>query len=154
MTVKSQSYTEMISRFPLRPIKNEETYFDACDICVALAERFAELNEDERDYLDVLTGIVSKYEAENNEEVYVEPRELVSFLMEQNELKQKDLIPIFGSQARISEFLNGKRDLSMTQILGLAKRFNLSPAAFLPKSDDEMTPAAKTSEVQMPKATR
>jgi hypothetical protein len=30
--------------------------------------------------------------------------------MEQNDLRQVDLVPIFGSHGRVSEVVNGKRD--------------------------------------------
>lgn len=56
---------------------------------------------------------------------------MVLFLMEQNNLMQTDLIPEFGSSSRASEYLSGKRDLSLPQILKLARRFKLSPTAFI-----------------------
>lgn len=65
------------------------------------------------------------------EENTVEPRELLAFAMEQNGLSQTDLIEEFGSSSRASEFLSGKRDLSLPQIVKLSRRFNLSPTAFI-----------------------
>ncbi len=47
------------------------------------------------------------------------PIEAVVGLMERLELSRRVLIPIFGMQARTSEFLNGKRSLSKNQIKAL-----------------------------------
>ena len=92
-----------------------------------------QLTEQERDYFEVLSKLVEVYESQWQEEKEVEPRDLVAFLMEQNNLTQTDLIPEFGSSSRASEYLSGKRDLSLAQILKLAKRFRLSPTAFISK---------------------
>lgn len=79
----------------------------------------------------MLSKLVSDYEAQWQEETEVEPRELLRFLMDQNDLTQTDLITEFGSSSRASEYLSGKRELSLPQIVKLAKRFSLSPAAFI-----------------------
>ena len=131
-------YFDLVKSFPLRPIEDENQYDQAGEICVSLAEQYEDLSKDERDYLSVLTDLVGKFESQWDEEGEVEPRELLAFLMKQNDLEQKDLVPIFGSSSRVSEFLGGKRDLSLPQILRLSKRFNLSPTAFLPKDADKL----------------
>jgi HTH-type transcriptional regulator / antitoxin HigA len=51
-------------------------------------------------------------------------------LMEANDLRQKDLAPIFGTESIVSEILHGKRGLNKMHIDKLSKRFNVSPAAF------------------------
>ncbi len=57
--------------------------------------------------------------------------EMVKYLMKINNLYQKDLASIFGSQANVSKFLNGQRELSKTQIIGLKKMFGVSADFFL-----------------------
>lgn len=56
--------------------------------------------------------------------------EVVKYLMQQNNLQQKDLAPIFGGQANVSKFHNGERSLSKKQITGLRKKFNISADFF------------------------
>jgi HTH-type transcriptional regulator / antitoxin HigA len=46
-------------------------------------------------------------------------------------LKQKDLVPLFGSQGIASEVLNGKRSISKSQAKALGDFFHVSPALFL-----------------------
>ena len=50
--------------------------------------------------------------------------------MDANNLRQKDLVPIFGTESIVSEVLHGKRQLTVEHIEKLSQRFNLSPAVF------------------------
>ena len=58
------------------------------------------------------------------------PLEVLRTLMDANDLRQKDLVPIFGSESIVSEVLHKKRGLNKTHIEKLSKRFNVSPAVF------------------------
>jgi HTH-type transcriptional regulator / antitoxin HigA len=127
-----KKYLERIKRFRLKPIRSEEENNLAAEICDELLDNFDSLSTDEHDYLEVLSKLVEEFESQWKEETFVEPRDLLKFLMEQNSLSQTDLIPEFGSSSRASEYLSGKRpNLSLPQILKLAKRFKLSPNAFI-----------------------
>ncbi|HEY9679770.1 MAG TPA: helix-turn-helix domain-containing protein [Drouetiella sp.] len=127
----SKKYLVCIKRFPLRPIRTDEENELAAVICDELLDRIDSLSHQERDYLEVLSKLVEDYESRWQEEKQVKPRQLLAFLMEQNNLTQTDLITEFGSSSRVSEYVNGKRDLSLMQIVKLSKRFNLSPNAFI-----------------------
>lgn len=59
------------------------------------------------------------------------PREMLIGLMEMNNLKQADLLPVFGSSGIASEVVNGKREISKTHAKALAKFFNTSTDLFL-----------------------
>jgi len=131
---QDKKYLNRIKQFPLKPIRSEKENELAAQICDELLDKFDLLTSSERDYLEVLSGLIEHFEARWQEETHVEPRELLEFLMEQNGLSQLDLIPELGSSSRVSEFLSGKRDLSLSQIIKLANRFKLSPNAFIPKS--------------------
>jgi HTH-type transcriptional regulator/antitoxin HigA len=61
----------------------------------------------------------------------MEPRKMLRFLMEQRDLRQVDLVPVFGSRSVASNVINGKRELSKAQIHKLAAFFHVSPEAFL-----------------------
>jgi HTH-type transcriptional regulator/antitoxin HigA len=47
------------------------------------------------------------------------PTEAIKFRMEQQGLRQKDLIPYIGSSSKVSEVLSGKRPLSLKMIRAL-----------------------------------
>jgi len=50
--------------------------------------------------------------------------------MDQHDLKQKDLLDVFGTESAISQVLGGKREFSREHIRRLAKRFDVSPELF------------------------
>ncbi len=56
--------------------------------------------------------------------------ELVQYLMENNNLCQREMVDIFGNQGNVSKFLNGERQLSKAQITRLAIRFTISTDFF------------------------
>ncbi|MCP0914956.1 hypothetical protein NKV53_11530 [Legionella sp. 27cVA30] len=57
--------------------------------------------------------------------------EMVKYLMNINQLQQKDLAPIFGGQANVSKFLNGERSLGKNHISELKRKFKISADFFL-----------------------
>lgn len=57
--------------------------------------------------------------------------DIVKYLMEINQLHQKDLASIFGGQANVSKFLKGERRLGKKQIIELKRQFNISADFFL-----------------------
>lgn len=57
--------------------------------------------------------------------------ELVKYLMNINQLHQKDLASIFGGQANVSKFLNGERSLGKNHISELKRKFKISADFFL-----------------------
>jgi HTH-type transcriptional regulator/antitoxin HigA len=56
---------------------------------------------------------------------------VLRFLIEQNDLTQRDLAAELGSDTTVSLVLAGKRLLTRHQIQKLSQRFHASPAVFL-----------------------
>jgi HTH-type transcriptional regulator/antitoxin HigA len=52
--------------------------------------------------------------------------DLLTYLMEQHGLSRADLVPLLGTPSRVSEVLNGKRELSMSMVRKLRERFRIS----------------------------
>jgi HTH-type transcriptional regulator/antitoxin HigA len=51
--------------------------------------------------------------------------------MEERNLRQADLLPVFGSRSVASDVLNGKRSISKAHARGLAQFFHVSPSLFI-----------------------
>ena len=51
----------------------------------------------------------------------VTPQQAVTFMLEQKGLDRSDLHEVVGGKSRVSEFLNGKRELAKTQADGLRR---------------------------------
>ena len=59
------------------------------------------------------------------------PLDTLKSLIFEHELKQTDLVDVFGSQGVVSEVLSGKRGLSVNHAKRLAARFNLPVDLFI-----------------------
>lgn len=60
--------------------------------------------------------------------------ELLTYLMEQHGLTRADLVPLLGTASRVSEVMNGKRELSMSMIRKLHERFHISADLLIPRT--------------------
>ena len=70
----------------------------------------------EEDELDVLATLVDAYETEHFVMGAPDAVTAIQFRMEQQGLTRKDLEPMIGSRARVSEVLSGKRRLTLPMI--------------------------------------
>jgi HTH-type transcriptional regulator/antitoxin HigA len=61
----------------------------------------------------------------------LKPHELLRALLEESGKRQADLLPVFGSRSRVSDAVNGRREISKAQAKRLGQLFHLSPAAFI-----------------------
>jgi HTH-type transcriptional regulator/antitoxin HigA len=52
--------------------------------------------------------------------------DLLTYLMDQHSLSRADPVPLLGTVSRVSEVLNGKRELSMSMVRKLRERFHIS----------------------------
>lgn len=98
-----------------------------------------EVKGDERHPLSTAMHIIGDnlelYDDENHPPIgsNISDIDIVLYFMDKNGLYQKDLAPIFGSQANVSKFLNGERKLNKTQIEGIKKCFGISADFFIRK---------------------
>jgi HTH-type transcriptional regulator/antitoxin HigA len=52
--------------------------------------------------------------------------------MEEHGLSRVDLVPLLGTPSRVSEVLNGKRELSMSMVRKLRERFHIPADLLIP----------------------
>lgn len=88
------------------------------------------LTAEQKSYAELLAVLISSYEEEHYPIQAASPIEVLQELLDANDLKQKDLAPLFGSESIVSEILSGKRRLTRDHIEKLSERFQLSPAVF------------------------
>jgi HTH-type transcriptional regulator/antitoxin HigA len=85
----------------------------------------------ERRMADLLTLLIEDFEEKHYALKAASPLELLSELMQANNLKQKDLLDVFGTPSIVSEVLHGKRQLTTEHIRRLSRRFHVSPEVFI-----------------------
>jgi HTH-type transcriptional regulator/antitoxin HigA len=121
-------------------IKTEAEYNEACEQIYKLinsSEEPIEPNSAEGEELELLSLLVEKYEREVYPVEAPTPLDAIRFRMEQMNLKQSDIAPIFGGKTRISEVLNGKRPLNL-KIIALLNEYLGIPLESLINSDKEI----------------
>lgn len=133
MSQQTNSYTELLTSFPPRPIKSEADFEKTQAVIDSLLDKGA-LTEAEEDYLNLLGMLVHEYEEQQELIPDIYGVELLKVLITESNLKQKDLIPIFKTESIVSDVINGKRKLTVEHIQKLADFFKISPAVFFPEN--------------------
>jgi len=117
----------------IKPIKTEQDYQKALQEVDKLID--AKSNTPDGDKLDILVTLIEAYEAKNHPVLPPEPVEAILHQMESQELSRKDLVPLFGSRARVSEILNKKRSLSINMIRKLQDGLGISAEILIQSYD-------------------
>jgi HTH-type transcriptional regulator/antitoxin HigA len=124
---------EMIARGAPRVIHTDEELAEYTEALFHLTA-IEEPTRDQIEAVNLLSLLVSSYEDEHFPLPKSTPERIVRYLMEQQGLKQRDLVPEFGNESAVSMFLSGQRELTVKQIVGLSQRFRLPAEVFLPRS--------------------
>ena len=80
--------------------------------------------------LRLLVNLIESFEEQHYQIKAATPLEILTQLVNDRGLKQKNLLPVFGSQGVTSEVLNGKRGISKAQAKSLGVFFKVSPSIF------------------------
>lgn len=107
----------------IHPIRTEEDYDNAMLRIDALMDAAPDTKEGGE--LDVLATLVEAYERDNFPIESPDPVEAILFRMEQLGIDRKALEPFLGDRNRVSEVLNRKRKLSMSQVRKLHDGLNI-----------------------------
>ena len=90
-----------------------------------------DLSPEEERLFNLLVKLIEDFEAHHYPMGEVAPYEMLKFLMEQRDLRQKDIVHLFGSSGIASEVINGKRSISKAQAKKLADFFHVSVELFV-----------------------
>ncbi|MFP4448116.1 MAG: type II toxin-antitoxin system HigA family antitoxin [Bacteroidales bacterium] len=101
-------------------LKTEQEYNEACERIYKLihsSDEPIDPDSPEGEELELLSLLVEKYEQENHSMEAPDPIEAIKFRMEQMNLRQTDIAPLFGGKTRVSEVLHRKRPLTLRMIV-------------------------------------
>jgi HTH-type transcriptional regulator/antitoxin HigA len=130
MTTVLADPAKMIAKGAPHVIHNDAelaAYTEALFHLTALAHR----TRSEEAAIELLTLLIERYEAEHYAIPSSDAVSVVRFLLEHQNLAQRDLIPEFGSESAVSMFLSGQRKLTLDQVRRLSSRFHLSSDVFI-----------------------
>ena len=109
-------------------IKTEKQYFEYCKIHERLGFQDKDKLVDEIELLDLL---IEKWDEEHNTFDELDPVKLLKGLMEENQLKSKDMVEILGiSKGTVSKILNYQKGFSKVSIRKLSAHFKMYQEAF------------------------
>ncbi len=113
----------------IRPIKTEHDYDSALD---RIKELWGSgIDTPEGDELDLLVTLVESYEMKHYPISSPDPIDAIKFRMEQMGMTRADMVQYLGSQSRVSEVLNRKRNLTLKMVKSLYKGLRISPEILL-----------------------
>lgn len=75
--------------------------------------------------IELLTLLIETYENQHHPIPAATPVDVVRFILDQHNLRQRDLADIFGGEPQVSMFLSGQRNLTVSQIKALSERFHV-----------------------------
>lgn len=93
--------------------------------------------------LEVLSLLIGNYEQKQFPMDLPDPIEAIKFRMEQQGLRNKDLVPYIGSAPKVTEILNGTRKLSLNMIRRLSEGLDI-PAGVLIREPVQKKPLEMT----------
>lgn len=129
MNASAIEYGNLLGEVKPEVIHDEEENHRHIELLEKLSAK-EQPTEAEKKLIDLLTVLVEQFEDQYYPVVDVGPLDIIRHLMEEHQLRQKDLAEVFGTESIVSDVLNGKRELNKEHIKRLSERFNVSPAVF------------------------
>ena len=126
------------------PLKTKKEYKAAVNRVNELID--ARLSDSQENELLLLSYLIEEYEEQYMPMPDASPAEVIKFMMEMKDLKQKDLIPVLGTKGFVSKILNGAANIPLHSMDALCQLLGIPVEALIPKSNmqyNEMTMVAE-----------
>jgi HTH-type transcriptional regulator / antitoxin HigA len=133
VSFSQDDYLQLLMNFPPKII-NSPVELAATQAVIDRLLDSLELSSAERAYLNLLGMLVHEYEEKHVPIPELQGVELLQAFIEEFNLKQKDLVPVFKTESIVSAVLSGQRKFTVEHIEKLAAFFQVSPALFLQPS--------------------
>jgi HTH-type transcriptional regulator/antitoxin HigA len=124
-------YGKLLSQARPRVIRTKAENERALAELEALDSLGRPLTREEEALADLLTVLIQQFEEVRYPLGHASPLDALRDFMEVRNLRQRDLIPIFGASSVASDVLNGKRGISKTHARKLAEFFHVPVSLFI-----------------------
>jgi HTH-type transcriptional regulator / antitoxin HigA len=131
-------------------IKNRTEYDAALAEIGELIDRDPAPGAADAERLELLTVLARDYESRTLPRVGVDPVDAIQFRMEQQGLRQRDLVPFIGNKSKVSEVLSRKRPLTLTMVRALHEGLGIPAEALLGSRDPALLEAPAFDWKQFP----
>jgi HTH-type transcriptional regulator/antitoxin HigA len=129
-TAARSEYASLLSSTLPAVIRNEAENERHIAMLEELDRKGNRMSAAERRVAELLTLLIEDFEERHYSLKADGPVEVLNELMLANNLKQKDLLDVFGTPSIASEVLSEKRKLTTEHIRRLSRRFSVSPEVF------------------------
>ena len=130
-TIDEAAYGKLLARALPRVIKTEAENERMIAELERLDTRGHALTPEEEDLAELMTLLVRQFEESKYPLGHAEPLDALRVLMEDRDMRQRDLIPVFGSSSVVSDVLNQKRSISKAHARKLAEYFHVPASLFI-----------------------
>jgi HTH-type transcriptional regulator/antitoxin HigA len=130
-TLRETAYGALLSQVRPRVIKTEAENERAIAELEALDTLGRPLTREEETLADLLTVLITQFEEVHYPLGHASPLDALRDFMEVRNLRQRDLIPVFGASSVVSDVLNGKRSISKAHARKLAEFFHVPVSLFI-----------------------
>jgi HTH-type transcriptional regulator/antitoxin HigA len=130
---RSASAVKRARKDYLKILRSADDHKRAMERMLSLMKKNPPLGSPESEEMEILGLLIEKYEDEHYPVTPPDPIEAIKFTMDQRGLKKKDLTPYIGSASKVTEVLNGSRNLSLSMIRRLSEGLGI-PADILIKA--------------------
>jgi HTH-type transcriptional regulator/antitoxin HigA len=124
-------YAALLAKTVPAVIHSERENERCISMLEALDAKGEKLTAAERRLAELLTVLIEDFEQQTYALKPARPIEILRELMLANNLRQKDLLEVFGMPSIVSEVLREQRGLTLEHIRKLSRRFHVSPEVFL-----------------------
>jgi len=129
--VNKRSYARLLTRLLPQVITTDTENERMIAELEKLDTRGRPLTPEEERLALLMSLLIRQFEESRYPLGHAEPVEALRVLMESRGLRQRDLIPVFGSSSVASNVLNGKRSLSKAHVRKLAQFFHVPASLFV-----------------------
>src|SRR5437870_9431180 len=119
-----RKYAELLSGTLPRIIENDVELERVAQSVEPLLDKGERRTREEEALCRLLLRLIEDYQQKQRAIPRLTPNEALKALLKARDLRQADLLPIFGSRSRISDAVNGKRQISKAHARKLAEFFS------------------------------
>ena len=130
-TINKAAYGKLLARTLPRVIETKEENERMIAELEKLDTRGRPLTPEEEKLAQLMTVLIQQFEEAHYPLGHAKPFEALRVLMEDRSLRQRDLIPIFGSSSTVSDVLSEKRSISKAHARKLAEYFRVPVSLFI-----------------------
>jgi HTH-type transcriptional regulator/antitoxin HigA len=132
-TLNTEKYASVVAEYDCAPkmIESEREYRGCREALERLLFPSRKLSVEEDALAKLLIHPIGLYEDRATIPPKTSPCQVLQHLMEQQRLKQRDLVALFGTASIVSEILSGKREINAKQARRLADFFSVPADLFI-----------------------